>query len=343
MTPPPPSLTKLESLVAHLQSIHKAAVTIGSKNSQKQHILLAEVRPLLLQALSDFPQEFPTCENVFSMKIDEEMLRSSTLNSILGYLDRDLVVKQEGIFRLSGSKKIQNEWKERIQRKTPSRLNQESDVHAIAGLFKEWLRDMPDALIGGDQKEYDNWIDVGKRIVDPSQRMQCINTLLMRIQPLARRQLLLRILRLMKKVVSFSDTNQMGSKNLGIVFGINAIRPDGKHAKLQDATAAAVIWQCLVDDLDAYTQVLQSSNVSREVFVLPKPKLPSWSRIPSSGSLSEEPPSPNSTRRPAVPEKRPMPMRSMSIMKASPPVPAKRSSSGKIPPPALPKKVEREL
>lgn len=61
----------------------------------------------------------------------------------------------EGIFRLSGSARDIDKMKDQLDRGKGMELDGQ-DCHAIAGLLKLWLREMPEPLLTYDL--YDNWI-----------------------------------------------------------------------------------------------------------------------------------------------------------------------------------------
>lgn len=265
-------LAQLEKTIIQLQVLHKAALAqIANKNVPND--LFIQVRHMLFDALETFPPISLVSGNIFSMKSFEDIKNSSTYNSILQYLKRDFVLKEEGIFRLSGSKKVQNEWKEFITSKQSKPLI-ERDIHAIASLFKEWLREMPIPLLGGD--DYNNWIEVGKRVLNPQDRMESIAKLLCRVKPLERRWILNDVLELMVLVSQYSSFNQMSSANLGIVFGINVIRQTGQPGSIVDGKITSKLWEHLIDHFYIYESILKSTYISEDPFEKPKPQLPTF-------------------------------------------------------------------
>lgn len=62
----------------------------------------------------------------------------------------------EGIFRLSGSAVLIQEYKQRFDNGEDVSFENESDPHAVSGLFKLYFRELPEPVMTWEQ--YDNFI-----------------------------------------------------------------------------------------------------------------------------------------------------------------------------------------
>jgi len=95
-------------------------------------------------------------ENVFGSTLIDVMERQRTagllllypqiINDSILYLDNDETLKTEGLFRLSGSAMLINDLKSQVDKGNQADLSQVNDPHAVAGLLKMYLRELPEPL-----------------------------------------------------------------------------------------------------------------------------------------------------------------------------------------------------
>ncbi|RUS15397.1 hypothetical protein BC937DRAFT_92518 [Endogone sp. FLAS-F59071] len=133
------------------------------------------------------------------------------------YLDSKDAALEEGIYRLSGSTAVIRGLKERFNREGDVNLlgsGEYYDVHAIAGLLKMWLRELPTSVLTRDLlMEFLHVID----LLDRRDRVNELGRLVSEL-PLANYTLLRALTAHLMRVVQNSDVNKMTMRNVGIVF-----------------------------------------------------------------------------------------------------------------------------
>ncbi|OAD08365.1 hypothetical protein MUCCIDRAFT_123332, partial [Mucor lusitanicus CBS 277.49] len=128
------------------------------------------------------------------------------IHRCIEYLEAKDALTEEGIYRLSGSSA-----KVKILKKRFNDDEEFHDVHAIAGLLKMWLRELPEnilteAMLG----DFLNSIRNQSKICEVG---RLISTL-----PLANYTLLRSLCAHLIRVIENSDKNKMTLKNISIVF-----------------------------------------------------------------------------------------------------------------------------
>lgn len=140
---------------------------------------------------------------------------------VIEYLDKN-GLKIEGIFRIPGNS-IQIQQLQDYYDCTSDALTIDTvdDVHAVAGLMKQYLRDLPDPLL--THRFYDTFIAIMK---NPDYEYRIINIKkLLAALPVPHKNLLQQIFAFLLRVAAQSDVNKMTFPNLAIVFGPNLLRP----------------------------------------------------------------------------------------------------------------------
>lgn len=124
---------------------------------------------------------------------------------------------EEGIFRLSGSTSTIRTLKERFNTEYDVDLVHSEthyDVHAVAGLLKLFLREIPATILSTNlASEFRDAVE----ITDPKTRAQALQTLVKNL-PRENRDLLCVLCSLLTETISHSDVNKMNLRNVGIVF-----------------------------------------------------------------------------------------------------------------------------
>ena len=102
-------------------------------------------------------------------------------------------------------------------------------VHIIAGLFKLWLRKLPDPII--PFSHYHEWIkqvpilknlEIGKEVKKTAEITKILTHLLDQL-PKENKQVLTEIMRFVVRVVSYHQVNLMTSANMSIVLSPNIL------------------------------------------------------------------------------------------------------------------------
>ena len=135
----------------------------------------------------------------------------------LEYLREKNAANEEGIFRLSGSNLVIKALKERFNTEGDVDLvadGQYYDVHAVASLFKLYLRELPTTVLTRELHiEFMRVLDLnGKK-----EKIAAFNTLVHRLPP-PNFWLLRALSQYLLEVVNNSEKNKMSMRNVGIVF-----------------------------------------------------------------------------------------------------------------------------
>ncbi|KAK9762684.1 Rho GTPase activating protein [Basidiobolus ranarum] len=133
------------------------------------------------------------------------------------YLDAKLAHKEEGIYRLSGSSAAIKILREKFDHEVDINLLGSGvyyDVHAIAGLLKLYLRELPTSVLTHElHQDFLHVIDLLNRKERVNELGRLVSTL-----PLANYSLLRCLIAHLIRIVQHSDINKMTVRNVGIVF-----------------------------------------------------------------------------------------------------------------------------
>jgi hypothetical protein len=132
-------------------------------------------------------------------------------------------LEEVGIYRISGSLATVNRLKRAFDSCRPVDLDDElwSDVHAIAGAFKLWLRELPEPVMTyGLYADFLATVEMN----DPAAKNARLKYIVHRL-PKPNFALLKRLLEHLQKVTDYEVTNHMYAHNLAIVFGPNVLQP----------------------------------------------------------------------------------------------------------------------
>lgn len=141
----------------------------------------------------------------------------SVVYRCIQYLDAKNAATEEGLYRLSGSSKVMKTLQYEFNQRGDIDLlasEEEYDVHAIAGLLKLWLRELPSNVL--TRERYPDFLHV----IDLLDRKDRVNELgrLVSELPLANYTLLRALIAHLLCVVQHSDINKMTTRNVSIVF-----------------------------------------------------------------------------------------------------------------------------
>jgi len=127
----------------------------------------------------------------------------------------------EGIFRLSGSAVLIQEYKQRFDNGEDVSFENESDPHAVSGLFKLYFRELPEPVMTWEQ--YDNFI-IAESIANPGLRLRYLRYLIDTKLPPLSRAVLRTLVSFLRKINEHSAVNKMPIHNIATVFGPNLLR-----------------------------------------------------------------------------------------------------------------------
>jgi len=133
----------------------------------------------------------------------------------------------EGLFRISGQQSVIKKLIEEFDAGLEPDLSP-IDPHAVAGLLKQYLRELPEPLLTFEL--YDCFLAAAS--VPESMEIEAIRKVLTML-PRTNRIIFKYIARLMYEVTLRSETNKMTAENIAIVFAPNLLKPMGDDIMVQ--------------------------------------------------------------------------------------------------------------
>ncbi|XP_078659735.1 protein FAM13A-like isoform X11 [Branchiostoma floridae x Branchiostoma belcheri] len=157
-------------------------------------------------------------------------------------------IGHEGIFRVNGNTKVVEKMKTSFDKTGDACLEEFGDVFSVASLLKQYLRELPDAVI--PESLHSQFVAVQEDFLnDPVECRRQLRLLIDKL-PSEHYSLLKYLIQFLVKVSSQQDTNKMGSMQLAIVFGPNLFKcPDGV-AGLREQGITNQIVKRFIDDYD---------------------------------------------------------------------------------------------
>lgn len=172
----------------------------------------------------------PLAESIAVSNVSEGLELPSVVYRCIEYLEHHNAASEEGIYRLSGSSAVIKNLKDRFNAQGDVNLLASNepffDPHAIAGLLKQYLRELPSSVLTRELH-----LDF-MRVNDLADRRERVNELgsLVSLLPLANYSLLRTLCSHLIKVIERSDVNKMTMRNVGIVFSPTLGIPAGVFA-----------------------------------------------------------------------------------------------------------------
>ena len=163
------------------------------------------------------------------------------------YLLRDKALDLEGVLRVGGSKKRMEQYKLAFNILGDAQLQNESDLHTVAGLLKLYLRELPQPLIpphlyprmlkavagagGADaagEEQGDEQVEARAgggegQLLNSSQLAEVVE--LVKAMPNSNKLLLSQLLQLGAEIAMRHKTNKMPALNVATVLAPNILRP----------------------------------------------------------------------------------------------------------------------
>ncbi|KAF7798009.1 hypothetical protein EIP86_009219 [Pleurotus ostreatoroseus] len=161
---------------------------------------------------------------VFGVSLEEslDIAEIASLPAIvfrcIQYLEAKKADQEEGIYRLSGSSAVIKSLKDRFNNEGDVDLlgsDEYWDPHAIAGLLKTYLRELPASILTRDL--HLRFLSVIADFVDPQERIQELSRLIASL-PTANYSLLRALTAHLILIVQNAHVNKMTMRNVGIVF-----------------------------------------------------------------------------------------------------------------------------
>ncbi|QRW02916.1 Rho GTPase-activating protein 21-B [Ceratobasidium sp. AG-Ba] len=165
----------------------------------------------------------PVTRAVFGIPLQESLAIAQIANlpaivfRCIEYLEAKKADQEEGIYRLSGSSAVIKSLKDRFNTEGDVNLLESEDYwdpHAVAGLLKSYLRELPSSILTRDlHLLFLAVID----LADPQERVSELASLISQL-PLANYSLLRALTAHLILIVQNSNVNKMTMRNVGIVF-----------------------------------------------------------------------------------------------------------------------------
>ncbi|KAG8726492.1 hypothetical protein FRC12_023357 [Ceratobasidium sp. 428] len=165
----------------------------------------------------------PVMRAVFGIPLQESLAIAQIANlpaivfRCIEYLEAKKADQEEGIYRLSGSSAVIKNLKDKFNTEGDVNLVESEeywDPHAVAGLLKSYLRELPSSILTRDlHLLFLAVID----LADPQERVSELASLISQL-PLANYSLLRALTAHLILIVQNSNVNKMTMRNVGIVF-----------------------------------------------------------------------------------------------------------------------------
>lgn len=169
-------------------------------------------------------------ESIAVSNVSEGLELPSVVYRCIEYLEKRNAALEEGIYRLSGSSAVIKSLRERFNIQGDVNLLAPSepfyDPHAIAGLLKQFLRELTDSVL--TRELHFDFLRVNE-LLDRKERVNELSHLVS-LLPLANYSLLRTLCNHLIKVIEKSDINKMTMRNVGIVFSPTLGIPGGVFA-----------------------------------------------------------------------------------------------------------------
>ncbi|CAE7224642.1 unnamed protein product [Rhizoctonia solani] len=169
------------------------------------------------------PQAAPVGRAVFGITLQDSLAIAQIANlpaivfRCIEYLEAKRADQEEGIYRLSGSSAVIKSLKDKFNAEGDVNLLESEeywDPHAVAGLLKSYLRELPSSILTRDlHLSFLAVID----LADPQERVSELASLISQL-PLANYSLLRALTAHLILIVQNSHVNKMTMRNVGIVF-----------------------------------------------------------------------------------------------------------------------------
>ncbi|KAG4305666.1 hypothetical protein PORY_001222 [Pneumocystis oryctolagi] len=169
--------------------------------------------------------------SISQLSLGVDILVPSVVYRCIEYLDNNNAEKEEGIYRLSGSNTIIKSLRDKFNTVGDVNLvnsGKSYDIHAIAGLLKLYLRELPTNILTRDL--HAQFLSV-MEIQDNDEKVISLNKLI-HCLPEENFSLLHILINHLYRIVAHSDLNKMTSHNMGIVFSPTLNIPAGIFSML---------------------------------------------------------------------------------------------------------------
>ncbi|KAL4900617.1 hypothetical protein BDW74DRAFT_182697 [Aspergillus multicolor] len=193
-------------LASHLQAVSEGpAIQLHGASGEKRELVKPVFGMPLVEAVRDCAP--------FDVDVD----LPAVVYRCLEYLRAKKAEFEEGIFRLSGSNVVVKALRERFNTEGDVDFlagDEYYDVHAVASLFKQYLRELPSTVLTRELHiEFLRVLDINEK----PKKVMAFSSLVNRL-PRPNLALLRALVQFLIVIVNNSDVNKMTVRNVGIVF-----------------------------------------------------------------------------------------------------------------------------
>ncbi|KAL4776214.1 hypothetical protein BDW60DRAFT_79979 [Aspergillus nidulans var. acristatus] len=193
-------------LASHLQAVSEGPpIQLHGTGNEKRELIKPVFGMPLVEAVRD------------CAPFDVDVELPAVVYRCLEYLRAKKAELEEGIFRLSGSNVVVKALRERFNTEGDVDFlagEQYYDVHAVASLFKQYLRELPSTVLTRELHiEFLRVLDINEK----QKKVVAFNSLVHRL-PKPNLALLRALVQFLIVIVNNSDVNKMTVRNVGIVF-----------------------------------------------------------------------------------------------------------------------------
>ncbi|KAF5906312.1 SH3 domain-binding protein 1-like, partial [Clarias magur] len=183
-------------------------------------------------------------------------------------------LKEEGLFRLAAAASVVKRLKNSLNSGTVDHDEFSADPHAVAGVLKSYLRELPEPLMTFEL--YNEWFKAaGEKDLD--EKLELFRTVLKKL-PSENYSNLRYLIQFLACLSEYQAVNRMTPSNIAIVLGPNLLWPrvEGETSLLDMASASSVQVVTVIEPLIQYSKSLFPEDVDFEISELPalSPSLP---------------------------------------------------------------------
>jgi len=150
---------------------------------------------------------------------------------------REYGIETEGIFRLSGRATQIEKLRDQLDQGKKVFFSPGMDVHSVANLFKQWLREMQEPIL--TWKLYDDFV-AAHSIEDPQKKLETTFKLLNHKLPKINRYCFHHMIMLLAEVIANEKATKLNAKTLSVVFAPNVLVNGDPNANPFSASFGAV-------------------------------------------------------------------------------------------------------
>lgn len=258
------------------ESDRSHGLILRCENEQEMHAWLAAIRgdstPKLIAYTPDKRHRSKTMPSpaVFGVDLSKSVPFGAEIPNIveqaIKYID-EKALDTVGIYRLSGAAPTILNWKKAFDRGDRVDLSLEPDPHAVAGLLKLFLRELPEPILTFEK--YESFVSAMSR---PNKwaKVKAVREVAATLIG-ANKTILLTLLQHLRRVNEKCEINKMHLANLATVFGPTLLRKPSSNLSLDGSTGFDATVLTMVVDTPVINELCMSMIEDYEYIFGDKP------------------------------------------------------------------------